>query len=145
MTDRDLRKLSRSDLLDLLLSQTKELEILRAELEEANQRLEERSIILQEAGSIAEASLQLNGVFAAAENACAQYMENIKNLSQRQEAICREMELETKRKCDQMVTDAQRQADAYWVNVSRKVDSLFDSYSGLRDLLTANPRTKKQE
>ncbi len=91
MTDRELRKLSRADLLELLLEQLKENEQLRAELEAARAKLTERKIDIDKAGSIAEASLQLNGVFQAAQDACTQYIENIEQLSARQEQACAQM------------------------------------------------------
>ena len=88
MTKRELRKLSRADLLEMLLWQRRENERLRAELEQANRKLANREIVLEHAGSIAEASLLLNGVFEAAQAACAQYIENIQLLSKKQEALC---------------------------------------------------------
>ena len=95
MTERELRKLSRADLLELLLWQRRENERLRAELEQSNRKLANREIILEHAGSIAEASLLLNGVFEAAQAACTQYIENIQLLSKRQEALRPTMESPT--------------------------------------------------
>ena len=51
MTDKALRKLSRKDLLDLLLDQAKELELLRSELNQANKQLANRKIELENAGT----------------------------------------------------------------------------------------------
>lgn len=82
MTDRELRKLSRADLLELLLQESRENERLRAELEKANQKLADRKIAIESAGSIAEAALELNGVFRSAEKAAAQYVENIRRLAE---------------------------------------------------------------
>lgn len=140
MTEREMRKLNRTDLLELLLKQTRELERVEKELEEANRKLTQREISIDEAGSIAEASLKLNGVFTAAENACAQYIENIKNLSGRQEALCEQMEKETQEKCEKMLADAKYQADIYWDIVNQKVEQLLDSQKGLRDLLHSRSR-----
>jgi hypothetical protein len=53
---------------------------LTAEKDELMKRLEERQITLDKAGSIAEASLTLSGVFQAAQNAADLYLENIKAL-----------------------------------------------------------------
>ena len=103
MTNQELKKLGRNDLLELLLDQAKVIEQLREELDIANQKLADRKIELDKAGSIAEAALQINGVFNAAQEACAQYMYNITELSQRQEAICAQMERETQMKCDKML------------------------------------------
>lgn len=140
MTERDLRKLNRTDLLELLLQQTHEMDLLREELEAAKCQLSNRTIVMEHAGSIAEAALQLNGLFTAAENACAQYMDSIKNLSGRQEEVCRKMVEETQQKCDKMLADAKYQSDVYWEVVNKKVDQLLDSHRGLRDLL--QPRSR---
>lgn len=78
MTDKELRKLSRAELLEMLLEQTKRIEALKAELELKNKELENRRIMIEKAGSIAEASLRLNEVFEAAQKAADQYLYNIK-------------------------------------------------------------------
>ena len=69
--------------------------------------------MVQEAGSIAEAALKLNGVFEAAQDACGQYIENIKMLNDRQEQECKRMERETQEKCSRMVAKAEREAKEY--------------------------------
>ena len=69
MTDQELRKLRRTDLLELLLAQEKENEELRRRVEQLQICLEERELTMVNAGSIAEASMQLNGVFQAAQAA----------------------------------------------------------------------------
>lgn len=82
MTDRELRKLSRADLLELLLEESRENERLRDQLRQANEELASRRIEINNAGSIAEAALRLNGVFQAAEQAAAQYLENIRRMAE---------------------------------------------------------------
>ena len=47
-------------------------------LAEARQQLEERRIMTEEAGSIAEAAFRINRVFEAAQAAADQYLENIR-------------------------------------------------------------------
>lgn len=140
MTERELRKLNRTDLLELMLQQSRELEQLRRELDDAKTQLAQREIVMDRAGSIAEASLQLNGVFAAAEEACVQYMDSIKNLSGRQEELCAKMEQETRLKCEKMLADAQYQVDLYWNVVNEKVEKLLDSQRGLRDLIQGHSK-----
>ena len=81
MTDRELRKMSRAGLLELLLEERRENERLRTRLEQANRDLADRRIKLEKAGSIAEAALRLNGVFEAAEQAAAQYVENVRRIA----------------------------------------------------------------
>ena len=78
MTEKELKKLNRKQLLELLLQQTERTEFLEAELEKANQKLADRIIKEKEAGSIAGAALQLSGIFEAAQNAADLYLESIK-------------------------------------------------------------------
>ena len=66
MTDKELRKLSRSDLLELLISQTEENRVLKGRVDQMQDQLLDRRIAVDKAGSIAEASLQLNGFFQSA-------------------------------------------------------------------------------
>lgn len=82
MTDQELKKLSRVELLELLLAESKENDRLRAQLKEANKKLKSREILIKDSGSIAEAALKLNGVFEAAERAAEQYLENIRRMAE---------------------------------------------------------------
>ncbi len=81
MTNQDLKKLSRADLLELLLEERRENDRLRAVLRKACEKLADKKVRIDNAGSIAEAALRLNGVFEAAEAAASQYLDNVKRLS----------------------------------------------------------------
>lgn len=142
MTDKELKKLSRVELLELLVAQAKDTEELQAQLDEANAKLANRTIEVDKAGSIAEASLKLNGVFSAAEAAAAQYLENVKNLSERQEEICRAREAECQAKCEAMRQEAQAYcekqkqiAEKYWNTISERLQMFYDEHQDLRELL----------
>lgn len=135
MKDRDLRKLSRTDLLELLLAQRRENEQLRCILDQTQAQLADRTIHLDQAGSIAEASLQLSGIFEAAQDSCQYYVDNIRLLSERQNEICQQMERETKEKCDQMVAEAEMKAQLCWENCSVKIKELVNSFEGLQQVM----------
>lgn len=79
MTEKEFRKLSRKQLLELLLEQTKRADSLQEELEECKKQLNDRNIAFSECGTLAEACLKLNGIFEVAQKAADQYVENIKN------------------------------------------------------------------
>ena len=78
MTEKDLKKLNRKQLLELLLQQTERAELLEAELELTKKKLADRIIKEKEAGSIAAAALSLSGIFEAAQAAADLYLESIK-------------------------------------------------------------------
>lgn len=81
MKDRQLRRLTKIELLELLKAQKEENEDLREENEELKAKLAEREILKEKAGSIAEAALQINEVFEAAQRAADQYLENVKRMT----------------------------------------------------------------
>jgi len=127
MTDRQLRKASRADLLKLLLEQRKEAEALREQLSQLQSQLQLRQITIDQSGTLAEAALKLSGIFDAAETACQYYTENIRNLSGRQEEICRTMERETREKCDRMLEQAKQMAKVYWDEYTEKCNLYMKS------------------
>ncbi len=83
MTDRELKRMSRAGLLELLSEQSRELDRLREENERLSERLRDREILIRESGSIAEAALKLNGVFEAAQSAADQYIRSVRRLCAR--------------------------------------------------------------
>ena len=102
MKKRDLRRLRRQDLLEMLLDLTKENEQLQKINQQLEQSLQDRTISLQEIGSVAEAALQLNGIFQVAQSAADQYLFNV-------QMRCQQMEEDTKRKCEEMLGRANSQ------------------------------------
>ena len=91
MTDKELKRIGRAELLELLLAQSEENEALQIRIEELEQELRNREIIIANAGTIADAAFQLNGVFDAAGAAAVQYLENIKRLNRQLELKAQEM------------------------------------------------------
>lgn len=79
MTDKELKKLSKADLLSLLLTQSKEMDRLKEELADARKQLEDRSILLEKSGSLADASLAIFHVLEDAQKAADLYLENVRS------------------------------------------------------------------
>ena len=156
MTEKEMKKLSRTDLLRMLIDQGEEMKVLKEELEKAKAEISEREIKMAEAGSIAEAALKINGVFEAAQAASQQYLENVKHLSERQDALARIKEretrekcerqiLETKEKCDAMIAKAEKESKVYWEDVSKRLEKFYNEHIGLRELLSTVYSKKEQE
>lgn len=82
MTDKELRRLSRAELLEMLLMLKEENENLKIQLKQTEAQLHDRRIMIEKAGSIAEAALQLNDVFAAADRVVQQYLENVRCMAE---------------------------------------------------------------
>ena len=78
MTEKELHKLKRGELLEMMLAQSREIDSLRERIRELEEKLADKEIRIQESGSIAEAALKLNRIFEAAQAAADQYLENIR-------------------------------------------------------------------
>ncbi|KXT73322.1 hypothetical protein [Streptococcus gallolyticus] len=81
LDSKQLRKLKRSDLFELLVEQAKEIETLQERVNELEDKLQRREINLSEAGSIAEAALAISKVFDEAQAAANVYLNNVKRLA----------------------------------------------------------------
>lgn len=81
MEEKYLRKLRRSDLFELLVSQAEKIESLEAKVSDLEKQLEDKILLIEKAGSIAEASLQINKIFETAQAAADQYLANIERLA----------------------------------------------------------------
>ena len=111
MTEKELKRLTRADLLEMLIAQSEELRQVKERLKTAEAALANRVIEIDNAGSIAEASLRLNGVFEAAQAACEQYTENIRLRSERSQLVCRRMEEESREQAERLLEQTRRRCE----------------------------------
>ena len=103
MTEKELKKLNRYQLLELLVYQAERADKLQQKLDEAEEQLNDRTLKMESLGSIAEASLQLGEVFQAAQAAADLYIDAAKK-----KAL--EIEDDAHRKAAQILSQAQEQA-----------------------------------
>ena len=83
MDNKELRKLNRIQLLELLYEQQTRIEELEKENEDLKTKLEERRVILSKVGSIADASLALTKVFDEAQKSADIYLDSIRSIYQK--------------------------------------------------------------
>ena len=84
MTDKELRRLKRGELLEILLEQQKKIDSLEAQLKEKDEQLESKRVKISNAGSIAEAAISMTNLFQEAEKAVEIYLENIQKNTEEQ-------------------------------------------------------------
>ena len=77
MTEKELLKLKRAEILEIMLAQSREIDSLRKELAVTKAKLEDKRICIENAGNIAEASLRLTNIFVEAQNAADLFVENV--------------------------------------------------------------------
>lgn len=74
----NLSKLSRAELLEIMVSQSEEIDRMSKRIEELEKKLQDRELAMKNVGSIAEAALVLNNIFEDAQKAAEMYLENVK-------------------------------------------------------------------
>ena len=98
---------SRNEMVMVMHDQELEIERLRAKVEELQARLDDYEVKFKDAGSLADAAIQISGLFEAAQNAANIYLDNIKRKSAKTDAILADVE----RQADAILTDAEKIAE----------------------------------
>lgn len=149
MKHKELKKLKRTELLELLLEQTRRAENLEKSLAEATRQLQSRELQVSEAGSLAEAALKLNDVFSSAQNAADQYLQNVRSRNvvldeahQEAQRIITEAKQQaeqltqkTQKECTAMREKAQKDTQRYWDNLTKKLAGYMDEHPELKKQL----------
>lgn len=157
MAGKELRHMSRGELIDVIYALKKQQEELAAENEELRQHLSQRELKLQKAGSIAEAAMSLNQVFEAAQQAADQYLQsvyancgdaeemakgiladaNAQAQNTLEQARCQSETLlsqakaekaQTEQECQALRQKTEEETKARWEAFERRVGDLFMSY-----------------
>ncbi len=111
MTDKELRKLRREDLLQILIAQQRQIDELKDSLEQAQSKLDKRNIAIEQSGSIAEAVLRLNDVFGTAQASADQYVSEIRSRVDALNAEAESRAEEARRNADELLKSARSEAD----------------------------------
>ena len=153
MASRDLKRLNRKELLEMLVEQGHEVERLQRELTETQAKLNDREIRSEKAGTVAEAAFSLNGVYDAVEAAAKQYLENIEMRSRSQkdtaDQIIADATMEAaairsaaQKEATELIGEAQAEqkrrmdkADSYAKDVVERVQTLLREHPELREQL----------
>lgn len=132
MTDKELRKLSRAELLEMLIAEMEENEALRNKLTKVSKKLSERTVKSDEPGSMAEIAMKMTGVFKSADEAAALYLNSIKEMTEEQKDICWKM-----------AEDAKAESKAMKEESNRVLNEALESESRAKNLEEEN-KEKKQ-
>lgn len=143
MTDQEFRRLTREDLIEIIYELQKNVQQLEAENEQLKASLSEKQLKIENAGSIAEAALALNGVFGAAQAAADQYLEQVQAANEKTQQLCDRLLADAQRKANAIVAQAQQEADGIramtdesaqekWAEWQEKAETMMKSYEALR-------------
>ena len=115
MTDKELKRLDRAQLIEIIYQFQLQLDTLTEQNHELEQKLADKRIRIDQAGNIAEAALKINDCFRSAQNAAEQYLQEIKAIRE---------ETETQRQ--RILAAAQAEAEAI-IAGAKKAQGDYDS------------------
>lgn len=98
---KELKRMSRMELIDIISQYQQLVQELTEQNTTLQKQLDERRICLENAGSIAEAALALNNIFATAQQSADQYLAEVARI-----------QVEANRKAGEIVTRAEASANA---------------------------------
>ena len=128
MNEKDLKKLNRKQLLEIMIEQAKEIDRLNNELTICKQQLENKEIIVKEAGSIAHASLALNNVFDACQNACDQYLLSIQAMEKQKKELLETYKISLKDKVEKLLKETEAKCKEKEQQCELKCQQMIDKY-----------------
>lgn len=97
MTDKEFKRLKRSDLIEIIYRLQENEERYREAIARMSKQLEDRQTKIKNAGSIAEAAMGLSNVFESAQDAADRYLSEIQQMHAQAETELEQAQKEAKR------------------------------------------------
>ena len=148
-----MKYLSRAELIDIIYELQKQNDEKDARMHKMQAALEERTIRLANAGSIAEAAIGISGVFEAAQAAADQYLASIRAAEAAKLETQKEVEWQQKRlqeeanrkaeetvllakgQAQRIIEEAEAQTAARWAAFEQRANALIQAHDELQSLL----------
>ena len=109
MLDKELKKLSRRELVDIIYQMKKNEEQLLEQIAVLEENLHDKRIRIEEAGSIAEAAAEITNVFSVAQTTADLYLQEIACMKEKNEKDCAKIIDEAKQEARRILSDAKTQ------------------------------------
>lgn len=122
--------------------QEQEIERLKAKVSELQATIDNYEIKVEEAGTLAEASAQINNLFEAAQATVETYIENMKKRAEKSEEILADVQ----KQADGIISEAEAVAqkrlaaadaeiDEKWAVIESRLLVMYESHKGLKELV----------
>lgn len=121
MADRELRHMRRTELVEIIFALKQSEDQLKAENAALTARLEERQVHLDNAGSIAQAALELNHVFEAAQAAADDYLASVRSMDRDT------LQAQAQAEADRILAQARTEADQLKAQTERECRAMAEA------------------
>ena len=151
MAEKELRRMSRPELIEIIYALKSNEESLQKKNAHLEEQLNDRTIQISEAGSIAEAALQLNDIFSTAQIAADDYLTSIKaanvSMEEEQKAAAKEAErvvAEAQAQAEQIVAEANAEAARIMTMAKEKADNTLSEAEAASQHMTDTAQKKAE-
>lgn len=128
MAEKELRRMSREELVEIIYAMQQDRQQLEQQNRDLQDRLQQRTLKWEQAGSLAEAALSLNNVFESAQAAADQYLESVKAGQADAEARAAAITAQAQTEADQLLADARREAEAVKARARQDADRQWELF-----------------
>jgi cell division septum initiation protein DivIVA len=111
MISKELKKLNRRELVDIIYQLKKNEELLQEQITSLEAELQDRRIRLSAAGSIAEAATDITGIFSIAQSTADLYLREVTSMKENAQKECDKMIEEAKKNVNTILADGKKQYD----------------------------------
>ena len=134
MINKEIKKLSRRELVDIIYQMKKNEQEMQAEIVSLKAELEQKRLNISEAGSVAEAAASITNIFAVAQNTANIYLNEIACMKADTEKSCAQKIEDTNKQIAKLISDGEEQykklnncyMDDYkkWQELKSQIESL---------------------
>ena len=112
MTDKEFKRLSRAELIDVIYQLQLQVDELNGQKQKLEAAIADKRLRISAVGSIAEAALEINDCFRNAQNAANQYLSEIKAIREDAEERRAKLLGEARTEAEEILAKAKEEAEA---------------------------------
>lgn len=138
----DSMNLSKNEMMMVMHDQEQEIEKLKAKVAELQEALDNYEIKVSDAGSLADASAQISGLFEAAQLTAETYLENLKKQAEKSDQILADVEkqaneiiAEAENVAQKRLAAADVEIENKWSVIQSRLLKMYESHQGLKELV----------
>ena len=124
MTDKELKRLSRAQLIDIIYQFQLQVDKLTEQNHKLERELVDKRLRIYNAGNIAEAALEINDCFRSAQNAAEQFLSEIKAMREETEVERQRILAAAREEAEKIIAGAQEKQGVY----DSAVDAILKEY-----------------
>jgi hypothetical protein len=124
MTDKEFKRLSRSQLIDIIYQLQLQIDNLTEEKQALESKLADKRLRLENAGNIAEAALEMNDCFRSVQNAAEQYLNEIKTIREETETERQRILAQAQEAAEAIIAGAKKSRGEY----DSAIEAILEEY-----------------